>query len=77
MLEPAERLRRRPVMPGVEPEAGEVALHSPLSGPSPLDGADDLGDLGGGALRDFAFERLSEIQQPLLDHRLTRSGHRR
>ena len=54
-LEAAEGLGRRPVGPGVEPEAGEVPLQGALRWPEALDGADDLGHLRRGALGDLTF----------------------
>ena len=69
-LEATKGLRRRPVGAGVEPETGEVPLQRALGGSSPLGSADDLGHLGRRAPGHLTFERLGQVQQLLLGHRL-------
>lgn len=78
-LEPAEGFWRRPVGPGVQPEAGQVALDGALGGPVALRGADDLGHLRARPGGDLPLERLGHVQQALLGHGLAgaRDGSQR
>jgi len=54
-----------------------VPLHGALGRPRAFGRADDLGHLGGGAPGHLTFERLGQIEQPLLGHRLARARRRR
>jgi hypothetical protein len=61
-LEPAEGPRRRPVGPGSQLQAGEVALQGPGRGCPPSLGLDDPCDVRGGAGRAFPFQPGRQVQ---------------
>ena len=61
-LEPAERLRRAAVGPGVQPQPGEQALDGPLRRRPPLSGGDHRGHLRRGASRRLVPELHCQVQ---------------
>ena len=68
-LEPAERLRRRPVRASTQLQAGEVALQGAGRGRPPLLGLDDPHDVGGGPGRAFPLQAYRQLQHRALGTR--------
>ena len=61
-LEPAEHRRRAAIRAGGELQPHEMALQGPLRGRPPAAGAQDPGDLRGGAGRVLPFQRRSQLE---------------